>query len=363
MDNIYEFQDQTRIEEEAASWLIKLDGDVSPSAYELQSFREWLAHSDSHAKTFQRYSKFWANEAVLAELAIPLNPICKHGIFSRHFWGNSFKSFQQLAGAGALAFTLVIAVLVSQSYFNPVNNHGTAVDIAYQTVVGEQRTHTLADGSVVLLNTDTQLKVVYTELQRKIILLKGEAHFDVVSEPERPFEVYAGSGMVRAVGTAFTVYLTEDTIEVLVSEGKVDLTDVVSEPLINKGARLIGMSVPVIEPERLGSLEAGQSAMFHGGKINRLQTLNELELERQQSWRSGVLTFVGEPLSQVVAEINRYTFMQVEIVDPTLKNIEVGGRFKVADIGGVFDVLEAEFGIQVSRLSGDRVQLHRAPVL
>ena len=360
MNNVYEFQDQKSIEEEAATWLIKLDGDESPSAHELQMFREWLARSDSHTKIFQRYSTFWTNEAVLAELAIPLKPLGKHSVFSRSFWGRSFKSFQGLAGAGALACTLVITVMVSQSDFNSVNEQGHVSNVAYQTTVGEQRAHTLADGSVVLLNTNTELKVVYTEQRRKIILLKGEAHFDVESQPNRPFEVYAGSGMVRAVGTAFSVYLSEDNIEVLVSEGKVDLTDIVSEPLIKQGARLVGMSVAANEPERLGSLEAGQSAVFQSGKINYLQTLQAPELERQQSWRSGVLTFVGEPLSQVVAEINRYTLMRVEIIDPTLKDIEVGGRFKVADIGGVFDVLEAEFGIQVSRLSGDRVQLHRA---
>ena len=142
MDNIYEFQDQHRIEEEAATWLIKLDGDERPSAHELQLFRQWLASSDSHTKTFQRYSKFWTNEAVLAELAIPLNPICKHGLFGRNFWQGSFKSFQRLVGAGALACMLVIAVLVTQSPGNNVTGSNNAIKIAYHTKVGEQRAHT-----------------------------------------------------------------------------------------------------------------------------------------------------------------------------------------------------------------------------
>ena len=360
MSNVYEFQDQNLIEEEAAAWLIKLDGDQPPSAEIMAAFRQWRGLSALHASTFERYCQYWNNEAVLAELAIPLQSRSTSSAANSRFIAAYFAPLRRFAAAGMVAFTLLVGLSVTLQNGWGGPERGLA-QVTYQTVVGEQQQQILADGSVVLLNTDTRLTVEYTEQHRKIILLQGEAHFEVESEPGRPFEVYAGSGMVRAVGTAFSVHLAEKDIEVLVSEGKVDLTDVAPEPLINKGARLVGVPVNDVVPERLGSLEAGQSAVFHSGKINNLQTLAAPELQRQQSWRSGVLTFKGDPLSQVVLEINRYTPATVEIIDPALNTIKIGGRFKVADIGGVFEVLETKFGIQVSRLNDERIQLGGAP--
>lgn len=353
MENIIEFQDQKSIEEAAVAWLIKLDGDRPPSAEELAQFREWQARSVAHAKAFQRYSTFWDEEAVLAELAIPLAPNKRS-----HSFGQYFNPRPIFAGIGLLACTLAVVLSFQANRFSAAPGEHY---MAYQTAVGEQQVQTLADGSVVILNTDTQIEIEYSQQHRKITLLQGEAHFDVVSEKDRPFEVYAGSGMVRAVGTAFSVYLAQNNIEVVVSEGKVDLTEVKPEPLFKAGARLVGVAVEDEVPKRLGSVEAGQSANFNNGKINAIQTLKASDLVREQSWQTGLLTFSGDPLSEVIKEINRYTPMTVEIIDPELKDITVGGRFKVSEIGGIFDVLEADFGVQVNRFRDGSIQLRMAP--
>jgi transmembrane sensor len=67
-----------------------------------------------------------------------------------------------------------------------------------------------------------------------------------------------------------------------------------------------------------------------------------------------------KPLIDVVNEINRYTSLTIEIFDPALKTLKVGGRFKVSDIEGIFDVLEANFDIQVGRLGDRHIQLRPA---
>ena len=357
MENVYEWPKPKRIEEEAAAWLIKLDDDCAPTAADLKAFQAWKAHSPMHAEIFKRYSTYWDEEAILAELAIPLAPSSKRtsgSIFKL------FKIFSPLTASGALTLLLVVSVAVG-SGVGLFQWQESIAKSHYQTAIGGQALQTLADGSVIFLNTDTRLKVDYSEQSRKIFLLQGEAHFDVESDPARPFEVYAGSGMVRAVGTAFSVHLANNEIEVQVSEGKVDLAGVKPDTLITKGARLLGAPVKHSEPEPLGSLEAGQTAVFEQGKINELQTLDQSELARQQSWRSGLLTFKGEPLSSVVTEINRYTDITVEIADAELEKIQVGGRFKVSDIDGVLDLLEADFGVQVRRLNDNRIQLRIAP--
>ena len=95
---------------------------------------------------------------------------------------------------------------------------------SYSTAIGKQQLITLNDGSTVLLNTNSQIKVDYSDQARNITLVKGQAHFDVMPNPNQPFNVYAGTGLVKAVGTAFSVYLQPEIIEVTVTEGTVELS-------------------------------------------------------------------------------------------------------------------------------------------
>ena len=240
---------------------------------------------------------------------------------------------------------------------------------------------TLADGSVVQINTDSQVQVDFSDTLRKIRLMRGEAHFDVTRDPDRPFEVYAGKGMVKAVGTAFSVRLSQDYIKVTVSEGRVDLAAIVEDPIETRAELSASEARPGAErahrsdkplPTKIGSLGHGQRATFSNQAIRaeyrgsddsgssivpEINTLAEQELARQLSWREGYLVFAGDPLSYVVEEVNRYMPISIEIADPTLNQLRIGGRFKVGELEAMFDVLETSFGIQVSRLDDRHVQL------
>jgi transmembrane sensor len=164
--------------------------------------------------------------------------------------------------------------------------------------------------------------------------------------------VFAGGGMVRAVGTAFAVYLKNDDVKVSVTEGQVDLATVATTAAPDpKGA-------PTAESatQKLGTLRAGQTATF-AKIINEINVVPLAELERRQAWRQGFLVFNGEPLSEVIAEVNRYTPMRIEIADPALNTLKVGGRFRVGEFESMFDVLEKSFGVEVAHLGDQRIQL------
>ena len=83
-------------------------------------------------------------------------------------------------------------------------------------------------------------------------------------------------------------------------------------------------------------------------------------MARRLSWRKGLLIFAGEPLEEVVAEISRYTTVSIEITDPTVRTIKIGGQFRVGEIDAMFDVLEENFGLRVTRLSYNHIQLSAA---
>ena len=73
-----------------------------------------------------------------------------------------------------------------------------------------------------------------------------------------------------------------------------------------------------------------------------------------------MLTFAGDPLVVVVDEISRYTTVSIEITDPVVRATRIGGRFPIGETDAMFDALEANFGLQVTRLSHDRVLVSSA---
>ncbi len=89
------------------------------------------------------------------------------------------------------------------------------------TAVGEQRVAKLDDGSVLTMNTDSEITVDYSGDNRIVRLERGEVNFDVSKDPHRPFIVYAGDGLVWAVGTAFNVRVEDGSVDLTVTEGRV----------------------------------------------------------------------------------------------------------------------------------------------
>jgi transmembrane sensor len=374
MKNIVKFPDRKVIEEEAAEWLIKLDGDKAPSDEELASLGKWLDRSPVHREQLSILTDTWSEMNVLTELAVPLgNTKCPaDNSFIRDF-GQTIRRF---GGAGfvtafvVIGFGLFATLRVQPDPFLSSNGF-------YATAVGQQQSTTLADGSVVLLNTNSQIKVAYDDNSRNIYLLQGEAHFSVETNVGRPFQVYAGNGLVQAVGTAFSVYLKDDSFDVTVTEGKVALAtidrlraDSDQRPASPIGSQQLSGSLVIVDDsfvQTLGTIEAGESATIKSTldaniptAITVIQLVEPRELSRRLSWREGVLTFAGDSLEVVVNEISRYTAISIEITDPAIRATRIGGRFPIGETDAMLDALETNFGLRVTRLSHNRVLVSAA---
>ena len=211
------------IEQQAADWLIRLDGDRAPSAAELEELKAWMQRSPAHKAQLKRLTQYWHRANLLTELSIPL-PDSKrpNGLFAslRYQFRQLFTYNWQATTSFGAALTLTVAVVTGLLLINPDDVSGNGI---YETRIGEQNSITLVDGSVIQLNTDSHIQVNYEKNQRSIVLMAGEAHFEVAKDPSRPFVVKAGDGMVRAVGTAFTVRINPEALKVIVTEGKVAL--------------------------------------------------------------------------------------------------------------------------------------------
>src|SRR5690606_23183598 len=229
----------------------------------------------------------------------------------------------------------------------------------YQTLVGEIREQVLPDGSVISLNTNTRVSVSYREDARLVHLSAGEAYFEVAHDPARPFWVYAGNYAVRAVGTAFSVHSGEQGLDVIVTDGRIEVSAFEQD-----GAERAAINLErVLDTVRPVPLDKGQKGLFSvaaEGEHKRISEVDASHLDRSLSWREGMLIFNSDPLARVVEELSRYTSLRLIISDASLREERFGGYLPVNDISVFLATLEGQFGVQVDRIAPDLVYLSRA---
>ena len=381
MEKVIDFPNRDSIETEACAWISQLDGDRAPSAEDIAALQEWINRSPLHRQELQRLAELWGDLNMLTELAPDLDSLAAPnqpsfiGKLLTPIFGPLFAPRLPLATALASALVLIISMVVWNDFKRTEPSHHM-----FTTQVGEQRLAQLPDGSSVQINTNSQVEIDFTRDKRKVRLLKGEAHFSVAHDKSRPFEVFAGSGMVRAVGTAFSVYLKDQQVEVTVTEGRVEIAPSVENAIAaidsstgNVGDNSIGNSAnreagqqptQTAQPQKtaqLTQLSAGQNIRFNH-HIEPIQTLRQDQVARKLSWRDGMLVFSGESLEQVVAEVSRYTTQSIVITDASIRDIRIGGYFKAGETQAMFDALETSFGVQVSRIDSGLVHLSRAQI-
>jgi len=338
MRKVAPFPATRQIEAEACAWIAQFDGSP-PSAQDRAAFREWIKRSPQHAAEIRRLSALWSDLNILTELAVP-PPAIATAVSRR------FRPVRTTVLATLGVLVVGIATLYWHRLGGPLHS---ATQIAYVTKVGEQKPVTLADKSHVLLNTDSRLQVDYSPALREVQLLQGEAYFEVSHDVSRPFVVYAGGDAIRAVGTAFTVKVKKHDVEVVVTEGIVELSTV--------GAPGAAVSKTLLRPATpLAEIKAGQKAAIDQS-IESIQPVAPQEIQRELSWRSGILTFSGDPLQQVVDEVSRYSPVTIVISDPRIRDTRIGGRFKIGDTEAMLEALQTSFGVHVERVGSDLVYL------
>jgi transmembrane sensor len=369
-DNIVEFPDRSIVQEEAAYWLIKLDADGTlPPALQI-AFEEWLSRSLLHRQELHRLAALWQRMNVLTELAVPLDqPRDSRMQGLRNFFLHWVAASERALGLAVCMVAIAITAVLLISGAVAGHREYSAV---YVTRVGEQQQVKLRDGSVIRVNTNSEVHVHFSQSYRDVRLKRGEAEFTVAKDAQRPFRVYAGNERVQAIGTAFTVYLQDNRIDVSVTEGQVALARrATDDPLsVTPETSAVPLSTVVTDPyvETLSALKAGQSARVNVDTENEtrlsavaVEVFEQAEvMERRLAWRSGLLIFEGDPLENVVREISRYTTLAIEIADPEVAATKIGGQFPLGETEAMLYVLETSFGFTVTRVDDDRVVISKA---
>jgi transmembrane sensor len=335
------FPDTAAIEAEAAAWVARFDaGDIS--AKDQAAFQEWLNRSAFHREAIAEYGNLWLEFDALRPLTG--GGVTEAGAQGRH--PGMWKRASPWLAASAAA---VIAVAGGMASFHPqlekfakAESHSPA-KFLYETAVGSKRRIELADGSTVILNTNSKLDVDFSGNRRDVHLERGEAFFEVVHDKARPFTVYANNYVVRDIGTAFDVHLSRmGVVEIGVTKGSIEVL-----PKGDGHASGAGKGG--------GVLTAGHNIVL-GQAVERTEAVSSADMSRKLAWRQGQLIYAGQPLGAVLADISRYSDIQIELADPALENLPVGGAFRTDQIEAIFAALENNFGVHAEWIDSQHVR-------
>lgn len=206
----------------------------------------------------------------------------------------------------------------------------------HATVLGEQRTLSLADGSTVVMDTSTVLLERFSKGRRRIDLVQGQADFQVRSDAQRPFVVHAANGTVTAVGTRFQVRTEARTSTVTLLEGVVQ--------------------VDAGDGRRSATLSPGQRLRFDDGRWQ----LGSVDLDMARGWAEGHLFARNWRLADLLHDMNRYSAHRLLLADPTLADLPISGTFRVGDQASLVLALEHGWSLRARTAGNGDIVLERA---
>ncbi|MEQ9609806.1 MAG: FecR family protein [Kiloniellaceae bacterium] len=335
--------------EEAVIWQSRLREPAGEAlaAARAEAFQAWMAADQRHRQACKEAERLWAAldgpvAAVLAEKVRAQQVMARDsGLGMADKWGGNpaFRPARRSGGlvkrVAALAASLLVAVAAASLFYQDVVD---ALRGDLITAVGERAPRILADGSRVILNTDTVVALDLDGDRRRVELLRGEVWLEVSPDRARPFIVETPHGSVRVTGTRFDVRLEEDGAVVSLVEGRVELA--------LPGAA--AAKPPVV-------LAAGQQArLTHSG----ISAPMPFDATAVTAWVRGQFVFYDTPLAEVVAELNRYRTGRIVIADSELEALRVSGVFRTDDPDAALGVISDTLGVSATRLTDYLVLLY-----
>jgi transmembrane sensor len=347
--NDYRFEGEVpaRVRRRAAEWLALREA-RGFTAQEHADFAEWLGANAEHRAAFAEIAAGWVRLDGLAVYphspdAAP-DPDLLAGPRRSVRW-----SAVRVVGAGIAAAAVVTLAAVWWWRPAPQEVQGASEALASQSV---PTVRTLPDRSVLELNGTGEVTEHFTPAERRVRLVRGEAHFTVTPNPERPFVVEAGGVTLRALGTAFNVRLEREAVDVLVTHGRVQVTR--SADSAGKGTE----EEPVLAAQQQITLSRGSSR-----RPLTVKTLPVAEVQRVLGWQTNRIVFDAMPLAEVVARFNRARAAaggpRLMVGDPQLGALRFSGRLRVDDLEGLLEMLEISFGVTARREAGEIVLVPR----
>jgi transmembrane sensor len=368
------------IEATASNWILRRDAGLT--AAERVQFEQWQAQDQRHMDAVVRMTQTWS------VLGRPLDAGQADWLLHRLATRAAKRRRRRVGVVAAGTFALLVATML---IFHPDQGAQSDAPVEQGIVVRPETRH-LPDGSVVELRPGADLFVDYAGQFRRVWLKRGEAYFKVAKDPGRPFLVSAGGMEVRAVGTAFSVQLAGERIDVLVTGGRVAVKPVGGGRVA--GATPVRARTPIrrsVDPESdhepfprvvppavsgtgtppgVGASQSDEVVVDAGNLLvlslgsgapvpaSSPAAVPSSEVSTRLAWRVPKLELSDIPLSEAVALMNRFNAAQFVIDDPSLRKLRISGYFRADSVDTFIRLLEATCGVTAVRFD-DTIRLRQ----
>lgn len=328
---------EQRARREAAEWLTKHDRGLT--AAEQDEFFQWLAADTRNGAWFSRHREGWRRLDAIADWRPEHGTEPNPDVLARPV---RYAKWARPAVLTAVAAGLAV---VAGSFWLRVPQ--TAAVVAHENFGGGYERRVLDDGSIAELNRGAEIEVNFTAIERQVVLRRGEALFTVEKNPLRPFIVRARGVDVRAVGTVFNVRLDSATVEVLVTEGKVQ----VARPPAGTAPAVALPSEPALTVAAPPLVTAGERAVVSlaANAAPQIARTTEAELARLRAWQPQLLDFSSLPLEQALAELNRRNRVQLVLAEPAKAQVPIVASIRSDNIEGFVGLVATAAGLRAER--------------
>lgn len=316
---IIETEQRKNIENDAAHWLATLDKDnlldfeninLAFLSRRNSEFKLWLEQSDQNRVAFLQLSYVWRHQAL-----------------ENAFEPNVVKVKSKRSIFYAMAATVLVMVLPM------LNLMQTGPEHSYETRLGSVKTVALDDGSKVELNSESKITASVSEKERVVTLTKGEAFFDIQHMDDKPFRVITGDKVITVLGTKFSVHKQDGSVKVVVTEGKVQVDNLIPT-----------------ETSEIAILTAGDVAIADDKEI-KVDTFTEEYVQLALSWRQGLIHFDGTTLKEAAKEFNRYNKVKIIFTDEDIADLKISGQFESDNYDAFLRLLSNGYGLKIQHSS------------
>ncbi len=324
------------VHEAAADWFARRRRGLTDT--EAAGLAAWLDADPANGRALQDQQTAWRDvEAMRDDPAIMA--------MRQEAMRPRFTPPRRLIAASLALAVLGTAALWGADAFWPGKHFSNQV---YRTGIGQRATVTLPDGSQVILNTDSVVRTRAANGRRLIYLDRGQAYFKVARDAQRPFVVTAGGRTITALGTAFDVRVDDGrTFKVTLVEGKVRVEAKAPAPVSDNDAPAPMQAIEMTAGAQL------RAAPDDAGRWN----LTPADVQRETSWTTGKLVFYSAPLTEVVAELNRYSEKKIVLEGGGWTGRPISGAFRAGDVDAFAEGLETYRMAKVEEDGSDLIRL------
>ena len=330
--------------EQASQWLARHERGLSEA--EQRAFEQWLSEDPGNEDCFFEHQVAWASFDVMDEWKPTYSRTPNPDLFE----ANPKSKWSKFVPFGGLAAAVLLGLFFLQMSLQETGNSEGFAGTTYKSQNNEK--HFLEDGSSFYLLPGSEVRVAFSESERTIEFVSGEAEFSVAHDSDRPFVVYSEVARVTALGTIFSVRQDSDSWEIFVTEGKVQVDEAADdEPVASENetysTELVAGQIMV---EELSDEEFSP----------KIEVVSAHELEERLAWKDQIIDMVSAPLEEILREFSHFNNRKVIIYDEELKRMRMTVAIKRDNFEGFIDLLELSAGVKATDTPTGSILLSRS---